>query len=72
MTTDPLRALLSIRPGRTEVRPVPNGRGGWDIAIVIDPGYRDKADADDIAGWYGAQLVSQGVRCVAPERTTTA
>lgn len=68
MTND-LRALLTPAATPAEVRPVPNGRGGWDIAIVVDGGY-GRDDADDMAGWFAAQLIRYGVRAVAPERTT--
>lgn len=68
--SEPLRELLTPADRPAEVRPVPNRRSGWDIALIVDGGY-GQADAEDMAGWWAAQLVRHGVRTVAPERTTT-
>lgn len=69
-STEPLRTLLTAAGTPLEARAVPNGRDGWDLAVIVDGGY-SHADAEDMAGWWAAQLTRHGVRTVAPERTTT-
>ncbi|MGA4670445.1 hypothetical protein ACPCG0_11730 [Propionibacteriaceae bacterium Y1923] len=40
--------------GRTRWIVAQRESGGWDVALVIDGGYSDRADADEVADFWDA------------------
>lgn len=51
---DPFFNRLPVLRNRDpeNVRVVPNPRGGWDVVMLIDGHYSDKADAERLAEFW--------------------